>query len=414
MSDIGYSNDRSQEEKMSLLDIIYVLVKHRGLVLGSSLTAAVLIAIFSLVTAFLPREAERNPMPDFYRSNVRVLLTWVEMQSKMDSLGYDLGIRPGAFLDPYIEIINSLLYSNTTLDQIAEEFDLYQRYGVANSKKPKEMARERLKKALSIRQITTTAAPLFYILEIGFISTDPSLAAEAATRSVELLEESFRRITMEQIYNKQLFIEERLRGIEGQMEQAKQAIFAFQRKYGTVDLATQAREQNKLISELRADIVRKEVEMGNIGRYAREDDPRLVRLRDEIERKQQLISGLKHGSDHGLVSLEKIPQLKLEFQELEQNLNMQKELYLVLKKEYERVRIEESNNQNNFQVLEAATMPEVPFGPNRFLVCAVVVLFVLLMAVFWAFIKEYIESLNRIPGESDKLDTIRRLLGRGK
>jgi len=92
MSDIGYSNDRSQEEKMGLLDIIYVLVKHRGLVLGSSLTAAVLIAIFSLITALLPREAERNPMPDFYQSNVRVLLTWVEMQSKMDTLGYDLGV----------------------------------------------------------------------------------------------------------------------------------------------------------------------------------------------------------------------------------------------------------------------------------------------------------------------------------
>ena len=93
---------------------------------------------------------------------------------------------------------------------------------------------------------------------------------------------------------------------------------------------------------------------------------------------------------------------------------MQAELYLVLKKQYETVRIEESNNLNNFQVIEAATMPEIPVGPNRFLVCAVVVLFVLLIAVFWAFFKEYIESLNRTPGESDKLDTIRRLLGRGK
>jgi uncharacterized protein involved in exopolysaccharide biosynthesis len=349
-------------------------------------------------------------MPNYYQSNVRVLLTWVEMQSKMDTLGYDLGVRADAFLNPYIEVINSLLYSNATLDQIAEEFDFYRRYRVADSRRPKERVRERLRKALSIKQITTISAPLFYILEIRFVSRDPALSAQVATRSVELLEESFRNITMEQIYNKQLFIEERLRTIENQMDQSKAEIFAFRRRYGSIDLATQAREQNALISELRADIVRKEVELGNLSKYAAENDARLVRLRGEIERKQQLISELKEGSDHDFVPLERIPQLQLELRDLEQNLEMLEELYVVLKKESETVKIEESNKLKNFQVIEAATLPEIPIGPNRFLVCVVTVFFVLLIAMLWAFFKEYIESLNRTPGESDKLETIKRLL----
>ena len=415
----GEGRDELREDRLSVIDIVYVLVKHRWLILGSGLTAAVLIALFSAVTALLPQQSEGNPLPDFYQSRVRVLLTWVEMQTNLDTLGYDLGVSPGAFLspaygNPYIEIINGLMYGNSTLDQIAEEYDLYARYHVLRSKQPKEEVRKRLRKYLSIRQVTSSSAPLFYILEIGFISTDPLLATKIASRSVELLEASFRRITTEQIQNKQIYIEERLGAVERQMEGSKQAIIAFQRKYGAVDLAAQAGEQNKLIGELKADIVRKEIELGNLSKYAQPDDSRLVRLRDEIESQQQYISELEYGSSHDFVPLERIPQLQLEFKDLQRNLNTLEELYLVLKKEYEKVHLEQTSNLNNFQVIEEAAVPEVPEGPNRFLVSLVVVVFVVLLAVFWAFMKEYIESLNQSPDESDKLSAIRRMLSMRK
>ena len=412
---VADGSSTTQDDRISLMDIVHVLVKHRGLILGSTIVAIVMIAIFSIVTAVLPQDVKNNPMPHLYKSKVRVLLTWVEMQSKWDSLGYNLGISPAMFFNPaivspYLELINGLLYGNVALDQIADEFDLYEWYGVAGSKKSKEIARERLKKSLTVDQVTGARTPFFYIFEIGFISKDPSLAAQIASRSVNLLEERFREITMEQILGREEFIEQRLRLVEQRIAVAKNAIFYFQRTYGTIDLSTQSREQNRLISELRSDIIRRELELSNLGKYARPNDARVVRLRDEIERKTQLISELKSGSSHGFVPLEKIPQLQLELQELEQNLKTQAELYLVLKKEYERVKIEESNNLNNLQIIEAATIPEVPYGPNRVIVCMLVTLSVLLLSVFLAFFKEYIESLSSMPGESKKLESIKRML----
>lgn len=405
----------AQDDRVSLMDIAHVLVKHRGLILGSSITALVFIVVFSVITALLPQELKNNPMPNLYKSKVRVLLTWVEMQSKWDSLGYNLGISPAMFFNPaivspYLELINGILYGNAALDQIADEFDLYDWYGIVNTKREQEAAREKLKKAITIDQVTSSRTPFFYILEIGFISKDPSLAVKIATRSVKLLEERFRKITMEQILGREEFIEQRVQLVEQRIADAKNAIFSFQQTYGTIDLATQSREQNRLISELRSEIIRKELELSNLSKYARPNDARVVRLRDEIERKTQLISELKAGSSHGFVALEKIPQLQMELQELERDLKTQEELYFVLKKEYETVKIEESNNLNNFQIIEAATIPEVPYGPRRKIVCVLVTLSVFLLSVFWAFFKEYVESLRRMPGESEKLNSIKQML----
>ena len=408
-----------EDDKISLMDFIYVLAKHRWLIIGSTVTAALLIVLFMLFSLFLPEDSKYNPLPNVYKSRVRILLTWVEMQTKISSLGYDLGIRPSVFLNPllpnpYLELINGMLYGNTVLDQIAEEFDIYNRFNLMKSKQPKTEAREKIKKALSIYPITQSPAPLFYIFEISYTSEDRVFATQVANRVVEILEENFRKMVMEQIYNKEEFIRQRIQAVEQQTEASKQAIFAFQKKYGPIDLSVQAKEQNSLITELRSDIIKKELEISTLSEYSRANDPRIVLLRNEIKIKDQLISQLKSEFTNEFVPLDQVPRLSAELKELEQSLRMQEEIYRVLKKEYETVRIEESKNLKNFQILEPAMVPERRDSPRRSIICMVVTLSVFFLAIFWAFIKEYIERVGRHPVESEKLNTIKQMIKIGK
>ncbi len=393
----------SDENRTTLLDILCALVKGRWFIIGSTITGAVLVVLFSLYTKLLPADSPFNPLPDLYRPEARIMLTWAGVQEQMSSGSQSTRINPAIFMaipglpNPYFELVKEILFGNALLDQLAEKLDLIEKFKLQDSDRPKTAVRGKIKDKMQLLKITGTPVPLFSIFEVRYVSIDPVFAVQVLNTSLVLLEENLNNIIKQQVTTRKNFIEERMFLVEDEMSKYKDKIFQFQKKYGVIDISTQAKEQTKLIADLSSTIMKKELEIQTSSKYLGESDPRIVLKKDEINANRQLIDDIKNKFTGEFIPLNKIPQINAEYMELDQGLQIQVKIYAVLKQEYEKAKIDEINSLNNFKVIQPPEKPESKYAPRRSQLCMIVTAMMFFISVAWVIFREYFSKLAQDP-----------------
>jgi len=190
--------DTGEGDTISLLDIVAVLARRKRLISGATVTAAVLVVAFSIYTLRVPADSPWNPLPNVYRSTVKILL-------QKDSGGVRLP-------------------------------------GLEESEAAKTAAREVFRSALDV---SAGAEQGSNILSVAYEDIDPEFAYRVPTLVNILLEDNFRSLGLE-----------RLEVVRQDLQKAQMALSAFQRQYGVLDIFAQAQQQSALIAGLRSEILR--------------------------------------------------------------------------------------------------------------------------------------------------------------
>ena len=94
-------------------------------------------------------------------------------------------------------------------------------------------------------------------------------------------------------------------------------------------------------------------------------------------------------------SWQQSPKLAFEEGRLKRQVDIQQELYLTLRREFETSRIEEVNDTPVITVIDRATPPPQRASPRRTLLVGVALLLGTLLGVIWAFSVEYVDRLQR-------------------
>ena len=410
---------RAQEDSISLLDLLTVLAKRRGLILGSTVLAAALVVAFSIATVRLPSDSPWNYLPDVYRPTIKVLLrgqsdssgmiSSLISSSALGSLAGLAGIGGGG--NPGAQLAIALLEGNDIKDQIAEEFNFTQRYNITIH--PRTTARAIVGGSLETKYDANTN-----MLEISYEETEPAFATDVLTKIVTILEREFSDLSLYRVSTRKRFIEERLRVVGEELGQAQQKLIEFQKRYGVIDMAAEAQERIRLVAQLKGDAIAKEIDLEIRGQYLREDDPQIVRLKNEITKMNQLISELKKGfqefSGGDTIPYDTINEITPTYLDLKRDLTLQDTIYTMLRQQYETTKLEEADTTETFQVIENAEIPEIKYGPSRSKICIIVTITTFFLAVFLSFVKEYFDRVRLDPAESEKLEALRRMLGRRK
>jgi tyrosine-protein kinase Etk/Wzc len=401
-----------EEKAITFIDILSVLIKRRWLIIGSTLTAAVLIVIFSLLTLLLPPDSPLNVLPNQYSPAVTIIIeeSTGSLASRLASSSGALASLLGgaAAVNPNIELAQKLLTGNTLQDKIIEEFALVERYRKVNSKYPQSETRESFIENLGIGTGENPAGP-GNIISIRFRDIDPVFAYHVVSRIEELLSERFKTLTLEKVRTKRAFIEERLATVEEEMRIAREALEEFQLAYGIIDISSQAKEQANIMAGLQADVIRSELELQTLRDYLSEDNAKIVILRREIGQKNKLIEELKSGFKEfsgELIPQNRIPELTNQFLTLRGELETQRKIYTTLRQEFEMVKLEEADNTTTFQVIEPAEVLERKTGPFRSFICMFVTIAAFVLACVLAFVKEYFDNARQNPVEARKLQEI--------
>ncbi len=189
-------NPANNDDEISLIDLFAVLLKHKKLIILTTVGFAVFSVVFSIISLVLP--PKNSPLPNKYTSTAYMLIkdsssssAASSMLSKLSSSG--LGSLVGGLGSSSNSNSSLALYlatSNPFLDSIVEKYDLVNKWKIKKS--PKAESRKALKKVL-VADFDEDSS----VFSISFTDIDPEFAQLVTNSAVSYLEESFKDLGLD-------------------------------------------------------------------------------------------------------------------------------------------------------------------------------------------------------------------------
>jgi tyrosine-protein kinase Etk/Wzc len=349
----------------NLLDIAIhyysILMRRKWLIAGITGITTIVTIIFVIISIKLP--PEKSPLPNTYTAEAILFVQPNEQSNISDSVLIALGMsqqgRPSAGFNNG-DMILEILQSRTILDRLIHEFNIFERYGISESKKTTS-------RALLLASLHFTYARNTGSLRLSFSSTDPVLARDIVNRTVALLDEWFalnRGMAKQKL---KLTLEEKLLEVKSDIESLQNRLKNLQRRYGVLNADELGASQASSLANLRSQLILKEIEIKNYSIYSEISDPRLEQLNKELQNLRDLIS--KNQTTIPDVSQDSGKQRSLadvaqEFSQLTNELDIQQRIFNTLSPQYEAAKLS-PESESIFQVFELAEVPDVKTGPKR-------------------------------------------------
>jgi uncharacterized protein involved in exopolysaccharide biosynthesis len=391
------SNHESQitnhgvEEETSLLDFLIVLAKHKYLVLGLPLGAAILAAIVSLL------------MPNIYTAQTKILppqqgqSTTTALLAQFGALMGAGASGPLAFRNPN-DLYVGMLRSRTVADNLIARFDLKKIYDT------EKMVDTR--KKLANRTVITSGRD--GIITIDFEDADPERATTIANAYAEELYKLTSTLAITEASQRRLFFENQLKQTRDQLSKAeiqlRQAIDA----KGLAGIDVQSRAILEPSAQLRAQIALREVQLSAIRIFATDQHPDIERLRHEIASMKRELGKLEGGDGKTVGALTNSGG----FENLRRfrDVKFLERLSELLTQQFEAAKIDEAKDISIIQVLDRATVPERKSSPRRTLIVSGTFVITLFFSVLLGLFLGSYEKTRSDPAGAAKLRRFRDLL----
>jgi uncharacterized protein involved in exopolysaccharide biosynthesis len=300
-----------------------------------------------------------------------------------------------------------MLKSHTLADQMISRFKLQQRFKA----KTIEATRASLAGGTEIK----TGKDGFITIE--YSSEDPKFAASIANAYVEELDKLNNTVAVTEASRKRLFFEKQLKENRDNLISAEIGLKQTQERTGLIQLEAQGQAIIAAASNLRGQVVAKEVELQAMGAFATPQNP-LYR------QAQQVLAGLRaqlakaerngvQGRGDIMVPTGKLPETGLEYLRKMRDLKYQETLFELLSKQFEMAKIDEAKDAALIQVVDKALVPEQKSKPKRALIVILATLMAFFLGVLFAFVREATARASLDPASAERMNLLRRYIRRG-
>src|SRR5882672_6980505 len=395
-TDVANPKDTSSttdEDEISLLDLLIVLAKHKRIVLGVPAVVAIAAAVISLLMPNIYTGTTRILPPQQSASAASALLN--QLGGALGGLG---GLAGGALgvrnpNDLYV----GMLKSRTIADNLISRFDLGKVYDESRLSD----ARKRLEKD------TLIAAGKEGIITVEVDDRDPKRAAELANAYVDELMKLTRVLAVTEASQRRLFFEQQLLQAKDNLTAAEIAARKGLQKGGLAQVDAQGRSMIEVTARLRAQVSVKEVQIGAMRTFAAEGNPELQRTQQELEALKRELSRIEGSSTFAAVGkrddtsntgLDNLGRLR--------DVKYYEFLYELLAKQYELAKIDEAKDATVIQVLDRAIEPDRKSKPRRSLITLLFVVLALFASILWAFFREAAARAKADPVRASRLEAL--------
>ena len=376
----------TSDDEISLLDLAITLAKHKKLILGAPLIAAIVVAIYSFI---IPPTytADTQMLPPQQQSSASAML------SQLGALGGMAGVagikNPN---DTYV----AMLKSRTIQDNMIKRFKLQ---AVYKTKTP-----ETTRKALN--GATTVKVGKDGIIGISVDDKSPQRAAMLANGYVDELQQLTQVFAVTEASHRRLFYEKQLLQAKQNLGDAEIALKQLQEKTGIIHLDAQAQLGIGTAAGLKGQIAMREVELGAMRTFATGNNPDYIRI-------QQTLSGLKaqlNKVETGTVVPSKVPEAGLEYIRKVRDLKYAETIYEMLAKQFEMAKIDEAKESSVIQVLDKAVVPEQKSKPKRTMMVLLSAIATGFLSILYAFIKEALNNAKKDTQTEAQLQALKNTL----
>jgi capsule polysaccharide export protein KpsE/RkpR len=267
------------------------------------------------------------------------------------------------------DLFVGMLRTRTVEDRLIEKFELKKTYG----SKLEEDARKNLERNTSISADRKSG-----IITITVTDRDPQRAAALAKAYVDELDALVSQVSVSAARRERMFLEDRLKAVKVDLDQASQDLSQFSSKNATIDLKEQGRAMVEGAAKLQGELIAAESELkGLLQIYA----PNNVRVRSVQARVSELRSELgkiggsaepgnaaEGGASDAYPSIRQLPILAVTYADLYRRTKVQESVYETLTQEYELAKVQEAKETPSVRILDEPLVPERKSFPPRTLI----------------------------------------------
>ena len=386
---------RGEPYECHVLDLLIILSRRKQIILWTTLAAAVLAAIVSLL---LPNRytATANILPPQQSPSLAA-----SMIGQLGALGpmaamaqKDLGLKNPN--DLYV----GMLRSRTAEDALIRRFDLLRVY--------------RDKKMSDGRQDLENATSIVLGKE-GFVTIsvedrDRSRAPQIANAYVEQLRKLTQDLAVTEAGQRRLFFERQLELAKNNLADAEQALKETEQKTGLIQLDGQANVIIEAVVKLRALMAAKEVELHGMRLFSTEQNP-------DVMLGEQQLSGLRAqlallekqngGPGNVQVPVGNVPEAGLQYVRKLRDVKYAETLFDILAKQYEAAKLDEAKTAAIIQVLDPAIEPDRKSSPPRTWIIVAVTLLGLFGSAGYVLLAEALSRLRLNPNVNARLTMLK-------
>jgi len=391
---------RAEPYQCNVLDLLIVLSRRQQFILRSSLAAAVLAALVSLL------------LPNRYTATVTILPPQqspslaASMVGQLGALGpmaamaqKDLGLKNPN--DLYV----GMLRSRTVEDALIRRFDLLRVY---HDKKMSD-ARRGLEAASSI------VLGKEGLVTVSVEDKDRSRAPQIANAYVEQLRTLTQDLAVTEAGQRRLFFERQLALARNNLAEAEQALKQTEQKTGLIQLDGQAKAIIESVVKLRAAIASKDVELHAMRLFSTEQNPdvRLVEeqvsgMRAQLALLEKQSGGPGEVAGNVQVPAGNVPEAGLQYVRRLREVKYAETIVELLTKQYEAAALDEARTAAVIQVVDPAIEPDRKSSPQRTWIVVIVTLLGFFGSMGYVLLAEALSRMRLDPEVDARLMTLRK------
>ncbi|WP_019101141.1 GumC family protein [Chromobacterium haemolyticum] len=368
-------------DEINLFDVLKILLKHKRWVIGSVIALGSGALVLSLLLPPLYTSSAKLLPPQQQSSSTNMLLG--QLGGLAGMAGGIAGLKnPG---DLYI----GLLQSRTVADNLIQQFKLKQRYATDTM----DETRKALQNASVISSNSKDG-----LISISVEDKDPQFAAALANGYIAQLIRLNQSLAVTDAAKRRLFFETQLKQTKTQLAAAETALRQTQERTGMIQPDGQVQAIMNTVTQLKASVAAKEVQLEALRSYATEQNPLYLRTKQELAGLKTQLAKLENGAETAgdvMVPTGKMPQSGLEYLRRLREVKYQETIFELLAKQYELARIDEAKDSSQIQILDSAVVPELRSKPVRSLIMAAGLVGGLMLGIALALLRERFHSAQQ-------------------
>ncbi len=385
-----------------LLDVLIILSRRRRFIAWFTIGLIVLTTIILFV---LPNKftAETVVLPPSQNTSLSSsLLSQVGGSAALASLaGNSLGIKnPG-------EMYVSLFRGRTVEDSLIHHFGLMARYHSKTMSDARRAFESRSSVVLGVKD---------GLIRINVTDRDPKMASDLANGYVDEFRRLSANLAITEASQRRAFFQQQLTEANTNLTNAEEKMKRTEQTTGVLQVDSQARSLIESAVVLRAQIVATEVEIEAMRSYATEDNPQLVRDREQLNAlKAQLakLGGtLPNSNSEIIVPKGNIPQAGMEYLRAFRDVRYYETVADLIARQFEIAKLDEAREGAIIQVADLAVPPDRHSFPKRSITLLIAIFASFFLACAWCIFAAAIERVRNNPAERHRMDALRATFAR--
>jgi uncharacterized protein involved in exopolysaccharide biosynthesis len=380
-----------------LIDVLLLIAKHRLLVFGLPVVAAMVSVVLSLL------------MPNIFTAHARLVPPQQNSGGVAAALG-NLGALASVAAGPLggrspNDFYVALLQSRTVADSMIKRFDLMEAFHA-------RLATDARSELAGVTRISSGRDGL---ITIEVDDKDPKRAAALANGYIDELYKLTQTLAVTEASQRRLFFEKQLENAKNQLADAEISLKKTQEATGLIKLDDQGRAIIDAVARLQAQVAAKEVQITAMQAFATEQNSDLIMAQRELAGLRTQLANVERsnhqlGRGNVLVPTGRIPEAGLEYMRKLRTVKYYETIFELLAKQFEIAKIDEAKDTSLIQVLDRAVEPERKSRPKRSVIVIFSTLMAALFAVILALVIEAVKLIRRNVGYAERFQLLRARL----